>query len=152
MLRNGIDWLTFRLLITAKAILSPTALGAAGAVFDDAGRVLLVRHSYMAGWALPVGGVERGEPPADAVRRELHEEVGLSGGDCTFFGIYTRRAGWASNVVVLYRITGAAVDFRPNLEIREILWIDPATPPAGTHHGTRKRLAELTGAAVSPYW
>lgn len=42
------------------------------------GAVLLVRHSYgLAQWALPGGGLGRGEEPAACARRELHEELGL---------------------------------------------------------------------------
>ena len=152
MLRNGARWLGLRLLLTAKALLSPVALGAAGLVIDGRGQVLLVRHSYKAGWSLPVGGVERGEPPAVAVLRELKEEVGLDGGAADFFGLYTRRAGWVTNVVALYRITGARVNFRPNWEVREILWADPAAPPPGATPATLRRLAELQGAVLSSYW
>jgi len=61
----------------ARAVISPAVLGVAGAVFDDKGQVLLVRHSYAPGWQLPSGGVGRGEHPDTALRRELAEEVGL---------------------------------------------------------------------------
>jgi 8-oxo-dGTP pyrophosphatase MutT (NUDIX family) len=45
--------------------------------FDDAGRVLLVRHSYGPPvWALPGGGVARDEDPAPAAEREVREELG----------------------------------------------------------------------------
>lgn len=153
MLKTLADKVAFRLLMTVKAALSPTAFGVAGLVVDDRGRVLLVRHSYKTGWCLPGGGVDRGEPPGQAVRRELAEEVGLSGGTAEFLGLYTRRAGWATNVIAFYRITGGVVAFRPNLEIREICYADPAALPPGVTPATVRRLAELSGAApVSPYW
>jgi 8-oxo-dGTP pyrophosphatase MutT (NUDIX family) len=143
----------FPLFMTAKALLSPTAFGATGAVLDETGRVLLVRHRYMKGWGLPGGGVARNEPPHLAVMRELGEEVGLSGGEATLFGLYTRGAGWVTNVVAFYRITGATVAFTPNLEISAVCFADPADPPPETVASARRRLQELTGAVPpSPYW
>jgi len=64
--------------MTARALLSPSVFGVAGAVFDGEGQLLLVRQSYMAGWRLP--GSDRGEPPQAGLLRELEEEVSLTGG------------------------------------------------------------------------
>ena len=117
------------------------------------GRVLLVRQRYTAGWRLPGGGVDRGEPPQEAILRELAEEVGLVGGAARFFALYTRRAGWATAVVALYSIDGAAVNFAPNLEIRDACFADPLSPPEGCTPATLRRLQELTGAATpSHHW
>ena len=46
-------------------------------VTDLEGRLLLVRHSYgPGGWALPGGGMKRGETAEAAALREAAEEVG----------------------------------------------------------------------------
>lgn len=141
-------------IINVKALLSPVAFGVSALALDDAGRVLLVRHNYMPGWHLPGGGVARGEPPAEAVIRELREETGLLSNDAPqFVHLYTRKAGFATNVVALYRVRNVRIDFRPNAEIREVCFADPATPPSGTAAGTSRRLAEfVSGAQPSAYW
>ena len=53
--------------------------GVRALVIDDAERILLVRFDFDDGelWATPGGGVEADETPEEAIRRELHEEVGL---------------------------------------------------------------------------
>lgn len=54
---------------------------AAGALFDEAGRVLLAQRlsgSHMAGrWEFPGGKLKRDEQPLDGLRRELAEELGI---------------------------------------------------------------------------
>jgi len=143
----------FRLHVLARSMISPSILGVSGAVFDGEGRVLLVRHSYIRGWHLPSGGVGRGEHPDAAMRRELAEEVGLSGGTFRSAGFYARKAGWVSAPVAFYRVEEGSVDFRPNLEVRAICFADSSAPPSGTAAGTLRRLAELSGKAeISPYW
>ena len=44
---------------------------------DALGRILLVDPKYKPDWDLPGGMAEANEPPADAVRRELREELGF---------------------------------------------------------------------------
>lgn len=141
-------------IVCIRGFVSQLALGAAGMIVDQAGRVLLVRPRFGASWGLPGGGVGAGEPPAAAVLRELGEEVGYSGGAApVLFGLYTRRVAWATNVVALYRLEGGQVAFKPNFEIAEICWADPASPPPGTEPGTARRLAELAGQAPQqPHW
>jgi 8-oxo-dGTP pyrophosphatase MutT (NUDIX family) len=48
-----------------------------GLVFDDDGRVLLVRHSNGGVWVAPGGAIDPDEAPQDAVVREVWEETGL---------------------------------------------------------------------------
>ncbi|WP_028924544.1 NUDIX domain-containing protein [Pseudonocardia acaciae] len=54
-----------------------TPLVAAGALFVDGDRVLLVRKTYGNRWDIPGGVVDRGESPRMACRRELREELGI---------------------------------------------------------------------------
>lgn len=48
---------------------------------DEAGRILLVDPSYKPDWDLPGGMAEANEPPLEAARREVHEELGLELGN-----------------------------------------------------------------------
>jgi ADP-ribose pyrophosphatase YjhB (NUDIX family) len=48
-------------------------------VRDGQGRILLVDPRYKPDWDLPGGMAEANEAPADAVRRELREELGFEG-------------------------------------------------------------------------
>jgi len=53
--------------------------GVRAVVIDDDACILLVRFDFADGplWATPGGGIEPGETPEAAIRRELHEEVGM---------------------------------------------------------------------------
>jgi 8-oxo-dGTP pyrophosphatase MutT (NUDIX family) len=57
-------------------------IGVGALIWDDRGRVLLVRHHPDTGWDpdkwfTPGGVIEKGELPEQAVKREILEEVGL---------------------------------------------------------------------------
>jgi ADP-ribose pyrophosphatase YjhB (NUDIX family) len=69
-LQWGVLWLT-----QAKFM-----VGVAGVVFDQHGRVLLLRHRFWpaGSWGLPAGYVRGGEEPEAALARELREETGAT--------------------------------------------------------------------------
>ena len=71
--------LAFRGRQLIRRVTGRTADGASVIAQDLSGQVLLVRHSYgPAGWALPGGGLRRGESPIAAAERELREETGCT--------------------------------------------------------------------------
>jgi 8-oxo-dGTP pyrophosphatase MutT (NUDIX family) len=64
-------------------------IGAAAVIFDERGRVLLVRHTYgRLNWNPPGGIAQPGEEPSAAARRELEEETGLLIPAGSISGIY----------------------------------------------------------------
>ena len=142
------------LLMSVKALLSPVVFGVAAFMQDKDGRILLVKHTYQPGWLFPGGGVGRGEPPEHALARELKEEVGfLRGSAPEFVQLYTRRAGWVTNVVALYRLRDVEIDFKPNWEIKEARFFAADALPKGTPPTVRRRVAEILGnVAPSPFW
>jgi 8-oxo-dGTP pyrophosphatase MutT (NUDIX family) len=154
-IKNQVGQFAFNsVLLGFKAVLSPVVFGTTAIIADRSGKVVLARHSYMTGLSLPGGGVKRAEPPHAAIMRELSEEIGVIRSDPPqMFGIYTRRSGWATNVIVVYRLMNAEVEFKRNLEVREIFFVDPGDPPPEATPGTRRRLAEFIGKTPqSPFW
>ncbi|MEZ3161839.1 NUDIX hydrolase [Microbacterium sp. BWT-B31] len=61
-------------------------------ITDDDGRVLLAHwnESGRSGWTLPGGGLEPGEDPENAVRREVTEETGYRVRVDRLLGIHSR--------------------------------------------------------------
>ncbi len=57
----------------------PRIPASAGAlIFDEAGRLLILKPTYKAGWTIPGGQLEAGgETPWQACRREAREETGV---------------------------------------------------------------------------
>ncbi len=68
------------LLLAVKIFGPKQPVGAVGVIFNSSGHVLLVEHVFRPNynWGLPGGWVEIGENPAETVRRELAEELGLA--------------------------------------------------------------------------
>jgi len=135
--------------LSLRALWQPVTFGVRVFLENDSGQIVLIRHSYRSGWFLPGGGVDRHEAPEVAAVREAREEAGLTKSDAPeFFGLYSQPVGWVTNVVAMYRLRAAEVDFKKSFEVREMQWADPSAPPANSSPGTLRRLAELTGKAA----
>jgi ADP-ribose pyrophosphatase len=77
----------------------------------------------------PAGGIEPGETPADAARRELHEETGLRAGDWRYFGRFVlngNQGAGAAHLFLAERIHDTGRTLAPataDLEDQEVLWL-----------------------------
>ncbi len=88
-------------------------------VTDLTGDILMLRHSYGPPvWGLPGGGVKSGEDPANAARRELIEELGLSGGKLTLVGQASGTVSGSPHTTHLFELT---VDQVPKPDRREVI-------------------------------
>lgn len=131
-------------------------LGIRALVIDGAGRIFLVKHSYVNGWHLPGGGVETGETLLAALARELAEEGNIQIiGQPRLHGVFfntrvSRRDHVALFIVREFRQDGQPA---PNHEIIEHGFFAPDALPEDVSRATRARIAEvLGGAAVSELW
>jgi ADP-ribose pyrophosphatase YjhB (NUDIX family) len=131
-------------------------MGVRGAAFDADGRVLLVKHSYVPGWHLPGGGVERGETAEQALARELSEEGNVTlTAVPVLVGLYHQPAFSPRDHVALYMVRGFTWPGKPapNGEIIDVGFFSPDALPEDTTPATRRRLAEIRGETpIAPVW
>jgi 8-oxo-dGTP diphosphatase len=109
----------------------PTISVSAGVVLDGRGRALLVRKTGTRAFMNPGGKPEPGESAAEALCRELAEEVGLTirPDELTYLGRFRADAANEPGHLVdaeVFAVTVAEADVRPRLEIAEAVWVDPA--------------------------
>ncbi|CAN5727404.1 hypothetical protein BH20ACT1_BH20ACT1_06070 [soil metagenome] len=106
------------------------------------GALLLVRHSYRQRWGFPGGLAQRGEEVADAARREVEEEVGLTVELVGEPAVVVDPKPQRVDVVFSARVVGDEGSASPcSPEIVELAWFDPAELPQLQH--------EAAGALVA---
>ena len=118
--------------------------------------VLLVKHTYVPGWHLPGGGVERGETARQSAEKELLEEAGIgaNGGLEPLSVFANHRASKRDHVVLfLCRNWQKVHEFTPNREIAEIGFFPVDALPPETTGPTRSRIEEALGSRRFPeFW
>jgi ADP-ribose pyrophosphatase YjhB (NUDIX family) len=134
-------------------------LAVSAAVFRD-GRVLIVRRArapLIGHFSLPGGGVELGETLADAIARELMEEVGVEA-EIVAFNRHVEAIAHEGKRVRTHFVIASFVarwrngEARLSDEVDAVDWIDPAYPPSPATPGLGEILASaarIEGRAVA---
>lgn len=143
-----------RFAISTRArFAAPISLGVRVLALNGKGEVLLVRHSYLPGLALPGGGVEPGETAREAAMREAEEEAGIEfDTPPRLFHLYLNRRLENRDHVALF----VARDVRqphPPAPRAEILWTGFHAPhdlPGDVTPATRRRIAEVLNGDPPP--
>lgn len=153
---NTLKRLFSRLLHLWFRLIRPMTLGVRCVAFDDAGRVLLVRHRYTPGWQFPGGGVDTGETLLAALRREIVEETGVQIVDTPkLHGIFHNVGVSKRDHVAVYVTRSIQVSPRPRtrLEISAADFFQLSDLPTDITEGTKRRLSELQdGSTPSETW
>ena len=101
-------------------------------IFNDAGQVLLLKHRFRAGsgWGIPGGFLEAGEQPEQALRREMHEEIGLELEQVEIFTTRTFRKPQQVEILFLAHVN--KIDFKPEtMEVERAGWFSLRSLPEG---------------------
>jgi 8-oxo-dGTP diphosphatase len=119
-----------------------TTLGVFAAIFDDGGRILCVRMNYATrAWTTPGGGVEVGESPFAALRREVLEESGLDVVEDGLVGVYSKPLKDDLVIFLRARVLGRH-QWQPNDEISEMGYFGRDELPEPMGLGARTRILD----------
>jgi 8-oxo-dGTP pyrophosphatase MutT (NUDIX family) len=123
--------------------LAPYPCGDA-AIFNPAGEILLIQRQDDQLWAMPGGGFEVGETPAEAACREAWEETGVGVEPLKLIGVYDSRLCGSRTAAHLYQFVFLCrprdADAQPSIshETLDVRWYaEDRLPPLSPGHAVR---------------
>ena len=129
--------------------MSKTIRIAAALLIGSDGQTLLVRKRGTQTFMQPGGKIDAGEQPAQALARELHEELGLQidPAAAQYLGHFSAPAANEPGFTVEAELFEVRIDVpvTPAAEIEEVRWIDPAGDGG-------LQLAPLTRDLILPFY
>jgi mutator protein MutT len=93
-------------------------------IITHSDKILLIRNSYRPSqWNFPGGGIERGETPEAAARREVLEEVGIALDEIKYLGQFDNRLEYKHDTVFVF-VGEAGNDLAgaDGVEVAEMRW------------------------------
>lgn len=137
--------LVYALRRRLRHLTKPDLAGVAVLLTDAEDRCLLVRHTYgPQGWAIPGGGMRKGEDPANAARREIREELGCEIEDLSCRLVVKEELSRSPHTAHVYTARPIGTPRADLREIADLRWFSKAE--LGAAHLTRLtalRLEEL---------
>lgn len=117
-------------------------IGVFASLFDDEGRIVLVRQNYRGQcWAQPGGRLEAGEAPLDGVLREILEETGYRAEIIGFIG--ASASPWRDDLVLHFRARIISREpWSPDSEITDCALFAPDALPEPMRTTSRARIAD----------
>ena len=138
-----------RAFIQGVYFMSKTIRIAAALLIGSDGQTLLVRKRGTQAFMQPGGKIDAGEQPAQALARELHEELGLriDPAAAQYLGHFSAPAANEPGFTVEAELFEVRIDVpvNPAAEIEEVRWIDPAGDGG-------LQLAPLTRDLILPFY
>ncbi len=129
-------------------------------IVDDDGRVLLTRRSippFQDMWVMPGGKIDLGEPIFEALKREVHEEVGLEIDVNDLIDVFEHLTPGEENchfVILYYRCRPLYCDVVHNEdEVAEAVWVPRHelagyAMPAGARYILGKVFPEISSHTI----
>ena len=125
-----------------------TTIGVFSAVFDEQGRILLVKRAYgPKNWTTPGGRLEAGEAPTEGLIREVLEESGYQVRPLRLIGIYSKPDRDDLVISMEAEIVGRA-DWQPDSEISECGFFERDHLPEPMHKRTLARVYDAFDGKV----
>ena len=120
-------------------IFRPVRMGVRVLMIQD-DKVLLIRHTYLNGWFMPGGGLNRNESLEQAARREAKEETGAELGEITLLGIFTNYIQWKTDHTVVFLCKDFNIIGESDAEIAEMKQFSLSELPEYIYKSHRKLL------------
>jgi len=122
---------------------STFTVSVAAVILNQYREVLLLNHVLRprSGWGLPGGFIDRGEQPADAIRREIREETGIELNDLKMLRVRTL----GRHVEILFSATTLGDPEVRSREILELAWFTTDTLPPQLNNGQKNVIESVLG-------
>ncbi|HEX8091636.1 MAG TPA: NUDIX hydrolase [Blastocatellia bacterium] len=120
----------------------------AAVIVDKDDRILLLKHVFRvgSGWGIPGGFMNKGEQPEAALRREVHEEMGLELDSVEL--AFVRALKKSAQVEIYFRASPRGASEPRSVEIKSAEWFKLDELPESLSHDQREIIEGVLSATA----